>query len=369
MWNILRRKAFLILSGLRLWFHLFLLDFSSLCYQAGECSHIYKAKTSVEDASPGICQRLSSCHLCCSVLLQLTGVSYQDGDGSFLTSSCSQINSSQTDSIIFNTNSVKASQSSPLRWPSEKKCALEKLMSWKSLYYAAESPCHVATRTAGWDCDSAGSSDVCVCMCVCVIGGRVCNLRFTISVVAIWGEACSHIRTQFVAPAPPKCFFSPLPTRTHTHFIIRYDYTSAKAKGKVTHMQRCRHTPLLHMAKCHSQTRIDLLKIQVEWWPCCDIHTGTGTHAGFARREGRWRWLICLWRDLILCFRYGNVKKSFSFPPASQLALCYTFSVVFSYSPCAVMRFYWRAFVSSRLDVHSNARQDAESASVHLYSS
>lgn len=209
----------------------------------------------------------------------------------------------------------------------------------------------------------------CVCVCVCVIGGRVCNLRFTISVVAIWGEACSHIRTQFVAPAPPKCFFSPLPTRTHTHFIIRYDYTSAKAKGKVTHMQRCRHTPLLHMAKCHSQTRIDLLKIQVEWWPCCDIHTGTGTHAGFARREGRWRWLICLWRDLILCFRYGNVKKSFSFPPASQLALCYTFSVVFSYSPCAVMRFYWRAFVSSRLDVHSNARQDAESASVHLYSS
>lgn len=55
----------------------------------------------------------------------------------------------------------------------------------------------------------------CVCVCVCVIGGRVCNLRFTISVVAIWGEACSHIRTQFVAPAPPKCFFPPC-QRGHT---------------------------------------------------------------------------------------------------------------------------------------------------------
>lgn len=35
-------------------------------------------------------------------------------------------------------------------------------MKSKGLYYAAKTPCHVATRTAGYDSDSAGSSDVCV---------------------------------------------------------------------------------------------------------------------------------------------------------------------------------------------------------------
>ncbi len=69
--------------------------------------------------------------------------------GSFVTLLCYQINFSQTDSIRSNSNSVKAGRSSPLRWPSEKKCALEKLMKWKGLYYAAKSPRHVATRTAG----------------------------------------------------------------------------------------------------------------------------------------------------------------------------------------------------------------------------
>lgn len=42
-------------------------------------------------------------------------------------------------------------------------------------------------------------------------------------------------------------------------------------------------------------------------------HSGTWTQAGFSICNGRWETLICLWKDIILSFRYGNVKKSFSF--------------------------------------------------------
>lgn len=93
-------------------------------------------------------------------LFYLVHVGDQEETSSFVTLQCYRINFSQAHSIRFNTSSVKEGQSSPLGWPSEKKCVLGKLMKWKVLYYAAKSLCHVATRTAG--CDSVFMSDACV---------------------------------------------------------------------------------------------------------------------------------------------------------------------------------------------------------------
>lgn len=110
---------------------------------------LYKALTPFHH----LCQ---SSHFTCRVWVN------QEEGSSFVTLSCYRINFSQAHSIRVNTSSVKEGQSSPLRWPSEKKCVLGKLMKWKVLYYAAKSPCHVATRTAGCDSDSVFMSDACV---------------------------------------------------------------------------------------------------------------------------------------------------------------------------------------------------------------
>lgn len=72
-----------------------------------------------------------------------------------------------------------------------------------------------------------------------------CNLRFAISVVTIWGEACPHAHRHTHTVAQTVCLpHKTLPpsnrayTQTHTHVIILYDYASTTPKRKATHIQR-----------------------------------------------------------------------------------------------------------------------------------
>lgn len=103
-------------------------------------------------------------------------------------------------------------------------------MKWKGLYYAAKGPHHVATRTAGWDSNSAGSS----------VGGKrgVMQPQFLLS-PAEWSGANMNVCY------PPKALppANRAHTQTHTCFIIMYDYTSTTPAEKVTNIQR--HTRAL----------------------------------------------------------------------------------------------------------------------------
>lgn len=69
-----------------------------------------------------------------------------------------------------------------------------------------------------------------------LVGGGA-DLKFINFVVDTQDEACLNVYT---VSTPSKFFCLPMKpaARTHTHFIIPRSYTSATAKGKVTHMQR-----------------------------------------------------------------------------------------------------------------------------------
>ena len=85
------------------------------------------------------------------------------------------------------------------------------------------------------------------------------------------------------------------------------------------------------------------------------MHTGTRTHTGSARCKGRWERLICLWKDLILSFHYGNVTKSFSIARHSvRRLLCQPISG----SPWATIPLCVLARVCLRM--LTNARQRAQ---------
>lgn len=99
--------------------------------------------------------------------------------------------------------------------------------------------------------------------------GKRCRLRFMISAFTIWDEACPYIH-----PPPLKPLFP----------FVASSFKTTVHQPQQKHVQRRRRTRFfLHVGKCQRQTLIDSLEIYGEWWPRCDIHTGAGTHAGFAR--------------------------------------------------------------------------------------
>lgn len=145
----------------------------------------------------------------------------QEGASSFVTLECYRINFSQAHSIRFNASSVKEGQSSPLGWPSEKKCVVGKLMKWKVLHYAAKSPCHVSTRTAGCDSDSVFMSDACV-------GKGASDSQYLSPTCGAMHSRCAcGLKSTSNTPL----------VHCQTHFFIMYGHTSASAHGTVTHIQ------------------------------------------------------------------------------------------------------------------------------------
>lgn len=170
----------------------------------------------------------------------------QEGASSFATLQCYRINFSQAHSIGFNTSSVKEGQSSPLGWPSEKKCVLGKLMKWKVLHYAAKSPCHVSTRTAGCDSDSVFMSDACV-------RKGVLDSQYLSRTCVVMHS----LKSTFNTPLVP--IYSPLPD-TLFHYV--WPYISLSPWDGDAHTKYPNQARLfLDIVKCHSQTHIDSWKI------------------------------------------------------------------------------------------------------------